>query len=85
MERMTSQDGADHRRESSAAGLHDYMTTEEVADYCRTSPETVRWWHKVGKGPHSFKVGRRRLYARADVEAWMQAHRSEGAGANAAA
>lgn len=48
-----------------------YMTTEEVAELCRTSPESVRFWRKVGKGPASFKVGRRVLYAVEDVEGFM--------------
>ncbi len=50
-----------------------YLTTAEVADLCRTSAETVRFWRHVGKGPHAFKVGRRVLYASADVEAWLAA------------
>lgn len=48
-----------------------YMTTQEVAELLRTSPETVRWWHHVGKGPRSIKVGRRRLYASEDVEVFL--------------
>lgn len=49
----------------------DYLTTEEVAALLRTKPQTVRWWHSVGRGPASFKVGKRRLYPRAEVEAWV--------------
>lgn len=48
-----------------------YLTTQEVADTLRTSPETVRFWRHVGKGPKSFKVGRRVLYAAEDVEAFI--------------
>lgn len=51
--------------------MTEYMTTTEVADLLRTGPETVRYWRHIGKGPASFKVGRRVLYARADVEAWI--------------
>lgn len=51
------------------------MTTPEVATLCRTSPETVRYWRHIGKGPKSFKVGRRVLYAREDVLAWLNAAR----------
>lgn len=51
--------------------MTDYMTTGEVADLLRTSPETVRFWRHVGKGPDSFKAGRRVLYAREDVDAWL--------------
>lgn len=55
-----------------------YMTTEEVARLCRTSPESVRFWRHVGKGPKSFKVGRRVLYAVEDVEAWLTEARAKG-------
>ena len=48
-----------------------YLTTQEVADALRTSPETVRFWRHAGKGPRSFKVGRRVLYAVEDVEAFI--------------
>lgn len=48
-----------------------FMTTEEVAAYGRTAPESVRWWRHKGIGPASFKVGRRVLYRREDVEAYF--------------
>ena len=51
----------------------EFMITEEVAALARTSPSTVRWWVHNDTGPKSFKVGRRRLYARSDVEAWLEA------------
>lgn len=50
-----------------------YMTTEEVAAYGRTTPETARWWRHKGTGPASFKVGRRVLYRRDDVIAYFDA------------
>lgn len=55
-----------------------YLTTEEVAEMCRTSPETVRYWRHIHKGPSSFKLGRRVLYALEDVERFIQTAR-EGA------
>lgn len=55
-----------------------YMTTNEVADLLRTSPETIRFWRHTGKGPKSFKVGRRVLYAVEDVEAYVGAAREVG-------
>lgn len=51
-----------------------YMTTAEVAQLARTSPETVRYWRHVGRGPGGhFRVGRRVLYDRAIVEGWLRA------------
>lgn len=48
-----------------------YLTMAEVADTLRTPIETVRYWRHIGKGPASFKVGRRVLYAVEDVEAFI--------------
>jgi len=54
-----------------------YMTTAEVAELTRVSPETVRWWRYAGKGPKSFVVpgGRRVLYDVESVTAWLDAAR----------
>lgn len=49
-----------------------YLTTAEVANLCRTSPDTVRFWRHVGKGPASFKVGRRVLYDSEVVRSWLE-------------
>lgn len=50
------------------------LTVEEVADRCRTSPATVRYWRHVRKGPPSIKVGRRRLFPADALEAWLAEH-----------
>ncbi|MCV7169075.1 helix-turn-helix domain-containing protein [Mycobacterium manitobense] len=51
----------------------DLLTVNEVAEMTRLTPATLRWWRSVGhSGPKSFKLGRRVLYRRADVEKWMQ-------------
>lgn len=58
-----------------------YLTTQEVAETLRTSAETVRYWRHVGKGPKSFKVGRRVLYDVTDVDAWLaQQYAANGQG-----
>jgi DNA-binding transcriptional MerR regulator len=58
-----------------------YMTTAEVAALCRTSPETIRFWRYVGKGPASFKVGRKVLYDGDAVEAWLKEAQQAGTAA----
>lgn len=50
----------------------EFLTTAEVAQLLRTSTETVRYWRHTGKGPKSFKVGRRVLYARRDLDNWLE-------------
>jgi len=58
-----------------------YLTTEEVADLLRAPVESVRYWRHIGKGPKSFKVGRRVLYAVEDVEGFVREARKAGTAA----
>lgn len=51
--------------------MPELMTTAEVSELARTPEETLRYWRHIGKGPRSFKVGRRVLYRREDVRAWL--------------
>jgi excisionase family DNA binding protein len=55
--------------------VDEFLTTQEVAAICRTSSETVRYWRHIGKGPRAFKLGRRVLYERGDVQAWIENER----------
>ncbi len=60
-----------------------YMIIEELAELVRAPVETVRYWRHIGKGPKSFKVGRRVLYAVEDVEAIIAAARNAEANVHA--
>lgn len=51
---------------------HEYLTTAEVADLVRATPETLRYWRHRGTGPTGFKRGRRVIYARREVERWLR-------------
>lgn len=53
--------------------MADNITTEEFAEIARTSPATIRYWRHVGTGPTGFKLGRRVLYDRQEVLAWIEA------------
>jgi len=53
-----------------------FLTTAEVAELCRAPVETVRYWRHMGRGPASFKVGRRVLYDADDVERWLAKQRT---------
>lgn len=54
------------------------MTTTEVAAHLRVSADTLRYWRYVRKGPKSFRLGRRVLYALEDVNAWLEEARQSG-------
>jgi excisionase family DNA binding protein len=51
----------------------EFLTVREFAALVRAPEETVRYWVWKGIAPRSVKVGRRRLFARSDIDAWLQA------------
>lgn len=57
--------------------MPDFLTIDEVAELTRTSRQTIYWWRHTGKGPASFKVGRRVLFDREVVLAWLDEQRDQ--------
>ena len=60
------------------------LTIAEAALLLRAPVATLRYWRHLGTGPHGFRLGRRVVYQRADVTAWLveqaEAGRAERAG-----
>lgn len=50
---------------------HQILTIHEAADIVRTPVSTLRYWRYLGTGPRSFRIGRRVVYRRADLEEWI--------------
>lgn len=53
------------------------LTINEVADVMRAPVATLRYWRHAGIGPRSFRIGRRVLYYRSDVDAWIAAQHDQ--------
>ena len=51
----------------------DLLTISEAAELLRAPVATLRYWRHLGSGPHSFRLGRRVLYRRADLQSWINA------------
>jgi hypothetical protein len=51
--------------------MDEYLLAEELEELCRAAHGTARYWRRIGYGPPYFKLGRRFLYRRSDVEAWL--------------
>ncbi|NKT14932.1 helix-turn-helix domain-containing protein [Rhodococcus hoagii] len=49
----------------------DVLTTKEVSAEYPFPEATLRWMRHCDRGPASFKLGRRVLYRRSDVEEWI--------------
>jgi predicted DNA-binding transcriptional regulator AlpA len=47
------------------------LTTAEVALITRAPAATVRYWRYLGTGPNSFRLGKRVVYRRQEVERWL--------------
>lgn len=47
------------------------LFVEEAAKLAKKSVATMRWLRSTGSGPRSGKLGRRVVYRRSDVEAWI--------------
>jgi excisionase family DNA binding protein len=55
------------------AGHHpDLLTIAEAAELLRAPVATLRYWRHLGTGPRSFRLGRRVLYRRDDLRAWVE-------------
>ncbi len=55
----------------------DLLAITEVADLVRVPVATLRYWRRLGTGPHSFKVGRSVRYWRTDVLQWLEQRSSD--------
>ena len=56
------------------------LTIAEAAELLRAPVATLRYWRHLGTGPRSFRLGRRVLYRRDDLLAWIDAQRQQGGG-----
>jgi excisionase family DNA binding protein len=51
----------------------DLLTVDEAAELVRAPAGSLRFWRHQGTGPASAKLGKRIVYRRDDLEAWVQA------------
>ncbi len=51
--------------------MDDLLTIDEVSDITRVPVSTLYWYRATGEGPKSAKLGRRVVYRRSDVCAWV--------------
>ncbi|NLC98370.1 MAG: helix-turn-helix domain-containing protein [Actinomycetales bacterium] len=60
--------------------LEPLLSIEEVAGYLGVAVTTIYDWRVGGGGPRAIRVGRHLRFARADVAAWVEAHRESRPG-----
>lgn len=47
------------------------LGSNDLQELYGTPASTWRYWSQIGKGPASFKIGRRRVWRRSTVEEWL--------------
>lgn len=57
------------------------ITRRELSERLGVSAETLSRWANSGKGPKCGRIGARVVYLEDDVNAWIRAQMSAGAGA----
>ncbi len=55
------------------------LTLTEAAARLRTPVATLRYWRHLGIGPDSFRLGRRVVYRRDDLDRWITAQQDNEA------
>ena len=58
-------------RDHTAEPTPELLTIAEAAQLLRAPVATLRYWRHLGTGPTSFRLGRRVLYRRDDLRAWI--------------
>ena len=59
--------------------LSKYLTFDQLAEELGVSPRTLARWKSLNETPPVVTVGRKRLYRREAVEAWLLAREKQGA------
>jgi predicted DNA-binding transcriptional regulator AlpA len=62
----------------------EFLGTKAVSDWTGIPEETLRYFRHRGEGPLSFKLGRRVVYDRRDVERWIETQRAATVSGSAA-
>jgi hypothetical protein len=58
--------------------LADFLTLDEAAAELKVCGRTLDRWRRLGEGPPITKLGRRILYRRSSVQAWLHAREHQG-------
>ena len=67
--------------ETAGKAPHEFLTTAELADLLRTSPNAIHTARSRGEMPAvlGFRRGRRLLFRRSDIDGWVEAQINEAA------
>jgi prophage regulatory protein len=50
----------------------EYLSASDLEELTGTPKSTWRYWASIGQGPPSFRLGKRRVWRRSKVLAWLE-------------
>jgi prophage regulatory protein len=56
----------------------EYLSAPDLEQWTGTKAATWRYWAHLGIGPPSMKLGRRRVWKRSTILAWLEAQERDG-------
>lgn len=59
-----------------ATGGRDTLLTSQVAEITGIPECTLRYWRHANQGPPCYRLGKRVLYERAGLDAWIEAQKA---------
>jgi prophage regulatory protein len=65
--------------EAVQAAAPEYLNSDDLENLTGTPASTWRYWAHIGSGPASFKLGRRRVWKKSVVLAWLQSQEAASA------
>lgn len=57
--------------------MNDYLRTKDAAEYLGVAIDTLRGYARDGLIPYSRPGGRLLIFSKADLDKWIEKHRSE--------
>jgi hypothetical protein len=60
--------------------LSDFLSQGEAAAELKVCERTLDRWHRLGEGPPITRLGRRILYRRSSLQAWLRGREQRGRG-----
>jgi prophage regulatory protein len=65
--------------DAARAAIPEYLGSLDLERLTGVPSSTWRYWHTIGEGPASFKIGRRRVWRRSTVLAWLESQEKTSA------
>jgi len=78
MTKQHVEEAGEAQQNTSDTVLADFLTQEKAAAELKICERTLDRWRRLGEGPPITKLGRRVLYRRSSLQAWLRTREHHG-------